>query len=140
MQNQEEIAKINHFLSAILPVIVRSMKTFLQTAGLEVEEKGCGLDTAFLIKAGEKETEFYLHNLFLEIATIDRDEIPLRFDEKLQDFDYFAAKSAKLIDSKLRILFELLSQDDVDKVIDNISQQAKDYQRVRIWRFDQEPL
>jgi hypothetical protein len=124
MRNQEEITKINHFISMILPGIVQSVKTFLQSAGLNVEEKGSGLDTVFSIKSGKKEADFYLHNLLVEIATVDRDEEPLRFDEKLRDFDYFVAKAAKLTDSKMMILFELLSEDDVDKVIDNISQKS----------------
>jgi hypothetical protein len=67
------------------------------------------LKTEFHIKSGEKEMTFYLHNLLLEIATIDRDENPLRFDDRLVDFDYFAKKTARIIESKLKILFKLLS-------------------------------
>lgn len=136
MQNQKEITKINHFLSATLPVVVRSVKTFLQSAGLEVEERGCGLDTVFRIKSGEREAEFYMHNLLMEIATVDRDEQPLRFDENLQDFDYFLNKVAKVIESKLRILFKLLEHDDVDKAMESITESAKDYTRIRIIKLD----
>ena len=137
MQNQEEITKINHFLSAILPIVVRSVKTILQSAGLEVEEKGCGLDIVFSIKSGEKQAEFYLHNLLMEIATVDRDEQMLRFDEDLRDFDYFAAKTARIVTSKLNILFHLFKEDDADKAIENITQLANRYERIRIWKVEQ---
>ncbi|MGD0784342.1 MAG: hypothetical protein ABR969_00810 [Sedimentisphaerales bacterium] len=138
MQNQEETTKINHFLSAILPIVIRSVKTFLQSTGLEVEEKGNGPDTVFHIKAGEKEADFYLYNLLMEIATVDRDEQPWRFDENLQDFDYFLNKVAKVIESKLRILFKLLEHDDVDKAMESITELAGSYERIRIIKLDKQ--
>jgi hypothetical protein len=137
MQEQIENKKIFGFIAFITPLVCKILETIFSSIGASAEQKGEGLQISFHIKSGEKELEFYLNNLLLEIATIDRDESPLRFDEKLQDFEYFAAKAAKLTDSKMRILFELLSEDDVDKVIDSISEKAKDYQRVRIWKFDE---
>lgn len=80
--------------------------------------------------------KFYLHNLFLEIATVDRDENPLRFDENLRDFDYFLAKTARVVESKLNVLFHVFSKEDIDAAIESISQDAKQYGRIRIWKFD----
>lgn len=137
MQSQEEISKINYFLSAILPIVVRSVKTVLQSTGLEVEEKGRGLDIAFHIKSGKREADFLLHNLLLEIATIDRDETPLRFDERLNDFDYFLAKTARLTQSKLNILGHFLSEENPESAIEKIKKVANRYERIRIWRLDQ---
>ena len=137
MQSQEEIIKINQFLSAILPIIVRAVKTFLRSVGLEVEEKGCGLDIVFSIKSGEKQADFLLHNLLLEIATIDRDEEPLRFDERLVDFDYFLAKTARLTQSKLNILGHFLTEENPESAIEKITKEVNHYERIRIWRLDQ---
>jgi len=109
----------------------------LQSAGMEVKEEGSGLDLAFYIKSGEKEIKFYLHNLLMEIATIDRDEQPPRFDENLWDFEFFLAKTSRLTESKLNILLHLLKEEDVDTAVENISRSAKNYERIRIWRFDQ---
>jgi len=139
MQDQKEIAKINHFLSLLLPIVVDVIRTIFQSFGWQVEEEGCGLDLAFSIKSGEKELKFFMRNLLLEIATIDRDENTLRFDEELHDFDYFLAKTARLTQSKLQVLFHLLGEEDVDAAIENIIQIAKQYERIRIWRFDQKP-
>ena len=139
MQNQNEIEKINHFIIRMLPIVVIYVKTFLQSAGLPVEEKGRGLDMAFHIKADKKEVDFFLHNLLLEIATIDRDETPMRFDERLQDLDYLLDKTARLTHSKLEILFRLLAEENVDAAIDNIAQNAQQYERLRIWKFDTKP-
>ena len=135
MQNQQEITIINYFLSRTGTVIIYSLKTFLQAAGMEVEEKGHELDTAFHIKAGEKEIKLYLSNLLLEITTIDRDAMPLRFDEGLLDYDYFLKKLSKVIESKLTILFKLLEHEDVDKVMESISQ-LSNYERIRILKLD----
>jgi len=136
MHNQNEITKINRFLFLVSPIIVAQVKMLLQSAGMEVKEEGRGLDMAFSIKSGEKEVKFFLHNLLMEIATVDRDEEPLRFDENLRAFDFFLAKTTRLTQSKLRVLFHLLGEDDVDAAIENISQDAKQYERIRIWRYD----
>ncbi|HBG26121.1 MAG: hypothetical protein A2Y10_16325 [Planctomycetes bacterium GWF2_41_51] len=136
MQNQQEITKINYFLSRTGSVIIYSLKTFLQAADMAVKEKGHGLDTVFHIKAREKELELYLGNLLLEIATIDRDAAPLRFDEGLLDFDYFLNKLSKVIDSKLQILFKLLEHEDVDKAMESITELAANYERICILKLD----
>jgi hypothetical protein len=71
------------------------------------------------------------------LHSLDRDEVPLRFDERLRDFDYFAAKTARIVTSKLNVLFHLFKEDNADKAIENISQLANQYERIRIWKFDQ---
>jgi hypothetical protein len=136
MKNQIEIAKINSFLSLVSPIVVEVVRTSLQLVGCEINQEGKGLDLAFYIKSGEKEIKFFLHNLLLEIATIDRDEKPLRFDENLNDLDYRHAKITGLIESKLRILFQLLAENDMDAAIDNISKNTKGYEHIRILKLD----
>ena len=138
MQDQNEISRINRFLRMVSPIVIGQVKMILQSAGLKVEEKGSGSELIFIIKSGEKEIHFSPYNLLLEIVSIDRDEVPLRFDENLQDFGFFLDKMARLTQSKLQILFKLLAEDDVEKAIDKISLDAEQYQRIRIWRFDQE--
>ena len=138
MQDRNELSKINRFLHMVSPIVITQVKRILQSAGLQVEERGSGSDLVFIIKSGEKEIMFSPYNLLLEIASIDRDEVPLRFDENLQDFGFFLDKMARLTQSKLQILFKLLAEDDVEKAIDNISRDAEQYQRIRIWRFDQD--
>ena len=137
MQDHNELTRINRFLCMVSPIVIGQVKMILQSAGLQVEEKGSGSELVFIIKSGEKEVHFSLYNLLLEIASIDRDEVPLRFDENLQDFGFFLDKMARLTQSKLQILFKLLAEDDVEKAIDKISLDAEQYQRIRIWRFDQ---
>jgi len=139
MQDQIEIAKINAFLSLASPVVVGVVRTILQTLNFQVKEEGDGLELAFSIKRDEKEAKFYFHNLLLEIATIDRDEQPLRFDERLRDFDYFLAKTSRTVASKLNVLFRLFGQEDMEAAIENIAKDAKRYERIRIWRFDRNP-
>jgi hypothetical protein len=128
--------RIFAFIHSILPLITDLIKSALQASGCDVKIEGAGLNTVFNIKSGKKEMTFYLHNLLLEIATIDRDEEPLRFDDNLVDFDYFVKKTVRIIDSKLKILFNLLSEENFDIAIDKITEMAKDYQRIRIWKFD----
>ncbi|MHC4104106.1 MAG: hypothetical protein ACYSR9_04140, partial [Planctomycetota bacterium] len=124
MQDRNETTRINKFLSIVSPIVIGQVKMILQSAGLNVEEKGHGSDLVFIIKSGEKEINFSPYNLLLEIATIDRDEVSLRFDENLRDFSFFLDKTARIAQGKLKVLFHLLREEDVEKAIDNISQDA----------------
>ncbi len=36
------------------------------------------------------------------------------------------------------VLFHLFAEEDVEAAIENISFDSKQYERIRIWRFDQE--
>jgi hypothetical protein len=136
MQNQIEIEKINNFLSLVSPVVVAIVKTILQTLGCNIKEEGSGLDLAFHIKSEGREVQFFLNNLLLEIATVDRDEDPFQFDENLRDFDYFLRKTVHVVESKLNVLFQLFGQDDVEAAMENITKDAKQYERIRIWKVD----
>ena len=136
MQDSEQNIKIAGFLRVALPVVADVVRTFLQALDWEVQEEGRGLDSAFTIELGEKKIKFFMHNLLLEIATVDRDENPLRFDEGLRDFDYFLAKTTRIVGGRLWILLQLVSQDDVEAAIEKLSRKAGQYERLRIWRFD----
>ena len=74
---------------------------------------------------------------YVVITSVDRDARYLRFDEKLKDFDYFVHKTNQLIDSKLKILFQILFENDFDKAKENIARLGDDYERIRIWELDQ---
>jgi len=137
MQNDNEIKRINNFLSMAGPLILELVSAILRALGSEVKKEGLGLDSAFLVKCGNGEIKFYVHNLLLEIATRDRDEEPLRFDERLSDFDYFVAKTGRIIQSKIDILGYLTSGKDLERALDDITARADKYERIRIWRIDQ---
>lgn len=137
MQNDKETDRINNFLCMVSPIVAGFAKSQLLSTGLQVTQEGRGLSTAFSVKKNDREAKMYLQNLLLEIATIDRDEEPLRFDENLRDFDFFLAKTARLTESKLKVLFHLFGEDDVDTAIENIAKDAKQYERIRIWQIDQ---
>ena len=137
MNDLKEFERINRFLFFVSPMVVRSVKSQLQSTGMQVTQKGRGLGAAFSIKKNGREAKMYLQNLLLEIATVDRDQQPLRFDENLRDFDFFLAKTARLVESKLKVLFHLFTEEDVDTAIENIAKNGKQYERIRIWQIDQ---
>ena len=128
--------RIDAFLYVTTPIVTDIIKQIFQSTGCEVKRQGQGLDMVFSIKHIEKEIQFHMHNLLLEIATIDRDERRLRFDEKLLDFDYFVHKTNQCVDSKLKVLFELLFEDDFDKAKENIIRLGDNYERIRIWELE----
>jgi hypothetical protein len=136
MPDQADSLKISQFLAVMTPVITATIKKLLRSHGLNVKEQGWGLKTAFVIKSGEKQAEFHLHNLLLEIATIDRDERPLRFDEKLTDIDYFIAKTIRITDDKLKILIAVLSEENPNVAIEKMRKETNRYERINFWTVD----
>jgi hypothetical protein len=129
MQDQKEMTQINQFLCMITPIVTSQVRMLLESAGLQVEEEGFGLDAGFSIKSAQRQLKFYLQNLLLEIATIDRDQQPLRFDQNLRDLDYFAAKTAQVVESKLNVLFHLFGEENMDAAIEDIARDAKGYRK-----------
>ncbi len=136
MRDKSGTTEINDFLSLTGPAIIAQVKMILQSAGLKVRETGRGPDLTFTLKAGHKEVEFCPHNLLMDIATVDRNEETLRFDYDLRDFDYFLAKKARFIESRLKVVFQFLTEDNLDAAVDNINRNAKKDERIRIWRFN----
>jgi len=106
----------------------------LESQGYQAREEGAGLELTLSASAGTGEVRFFLRNLFLEVATLDRDEEPLRFDEDLLDFGYLLPKIAELIRSKLTLLLHLFETEDVEEACNKIQADSAGYERVRIWR------
>jgi hypothetical protein len=136
--NLRHRTKIDAFIFLATPIVAYVVDEILRSAGCEIEVKGNRANIVFCIKHGDKDIQFHLHNLLFEIASIDRDERPLRFDENLTDFDYFVAKTNRLINSKLAILFEVLFEKDFEKARENIAKLGDQYERIRIWEIDPE--
>lgn len=135
MQNETE--KISQFINLISPLVCVIARTIIQSFGWQVSQKGSGLNTVFSVKAVDKEIELYLRNLLFEIVTVDRDAEPLVFDISILDPNTFLDKTLRILASKLKILFYIMSEEDVETAFDKITQEAKNYQRIRILRFDQ---
>jgi len=119
MQDMSEITKINDFLFLTGPAITAQVKMILPSAGLKVKEAGRGPDLTFTLKSGHKNIEFCPQNLLIDIATVDRNEEPLRFDANLRDFDYFLARKARVIEGRLKVVFQFLTEDNLDVAVAN---------------------
>jgi len=127
MQNQSETEKINQFISTVSPIIVGHVRLMFEATGAKVHQHGRGLEVVLSIKSGKKEIRFSLQNLFLEVATIDREEVAPRFDEKLLDYNFFLDKMLRSARSKTRILFQLLLEQDVDIATEGTNQNRELY-------------
>jgi hypothetical protein len=134
MDKDQEAVKIAGFLTVAAPIITRLSRMVLESHRYQVREEGAGLDLVLSISTGHGEVRFFLRNLFLEVATLDRDEEPLRFDQDLLDFGYFLSKTADLIRSKLKLLLHLLETESVEEACKKIQADSAGYERVRIWR------
>jgi hypothetical protein len=129
--------KINRVLNFCYGFVPRIVKSILVGEGFTVSERGKGLGLVYEVKPAKSSlgAEFYFHNLFLEIATKDRDAELLEFDEKLVDFGYFLSKTLRMVESKLRPLLLVMSEDNIGEGIEKVMKLAPQYERLRaMWR------
>ena len=110
-KTEEDRMKIENVLRVAYKFVPSAIKDILENEGFKVEEQGKDLDLSYKVSGtGDFHAVFYFHNLFLEIATKDRDDDPLEFDEGLSSFGCFMLKSVKVIDSKLRLFTAILKK------------------------------
>lgn len=136
MQHSTDLVKINVFLQFAHPVMTGFVESVLRSTQSQITRHGQGLKTYFSIRTGDSEARFYMQNLLLEIATLDRDAQPLKFDQGLENFDYFTDKAIRVTQAKMKVLCELLSKDNIDDAIKSIEKSAGQYERLRICKFD----
>jgi hypothetical protein len=120
IDEEKELNKIADFLAATSGCIKSTVRMILERAGCNVIEHGHKFNLYFEVRYGKNCAHFFLQNLYLEIATRDRDARPLQFDDKLKDFSYFVRKTMFVIQSKLKVLLELLTNHDMDKAIEKV--------------------
>jgi len=88
---------------------------------IEVQEViGSGIDTVLILSIdnGENTAEFRLRNSWLDILTIDRDEMPPKLDIRiLVDSDYYLNKIRKTFEDRLSV-FEVLLECKTDEEIE----------------------
>jgi hypothetical protein len=135
MQNE----KIWSFVEFIAPLVSAIATALIRSAGWQVSQTGSGRDTILTIQDKDRQFQFFLENLLLEIVTVDRDAQPLVFDESILEPETFLKKTLRALASKLNILFCFMAEADVEAAVDKISRQAENYERIRILRMDIPP-
>jgi hypothetical protein len=130
-----DYSAIDRFIELFSDGIIKTVMTLFEAMEIEAVLEGEGIESCIHVKNGEKSCDFFMGNLLLEIATIDRDDRPLVFDKALIDPDRFYEKSSKAITSKLAVLMPLLMADDHKKAIEDVKN-MKGYERIRIIEVD----
>lgn len=134
LDDEKRTKRVLSFCYGLVPRITKSI---LLRAGFTVGERGEGLELVYEVKLARSSlgAEFYFHNLFLEIATKDRDAVLLEFDERLTDFGYFLFKTLRMVESKLRPLLLIMTERNIGEGIEKMMELAPQYERLRaIWR------
>ena len=120
IDEEKEIVKVAQFLAATSGFIKEIVKAILQTAGCEITVQGDGLNLCYEIQYNGKKACLFFQNLYLDIATKDREAEPPEFDGKLADLNYFLAKVRNATHSRLKTILTLLKADDTDRAIEDI--------------------
>jgi len=126
------------------PIVKGCVQHILEKQGYSCEKKGKGWEEFFEITTkittkgkSDMTGQFFLHNLYLEIATKDRDDEQLEWDRRLSNSSLFHKKVITKIDEKIRPLLISLSTNNPDKLREKLRKLAKDEGfRMRIAVFD----
>jgi len=136
-KEEKDRKQIGEFLNLTYNLTRDLVRRILLDKGFKIKEKGEGLSLIFEIykDSCSLSADFYFHNLFLEIATKDRDAEALEFDDGLTGFGYFLSKATRLVESKIEPLVLIMSEENPGKGIEKIIKLAPRYERLRaIWR------
>lgn len=108
-KTEEDRIKIENVLRVAYKFVPSVVKKILEHEGFEAEKQGEGLELSYRVRGRDGlSAVFCLHNLFLEIATKDRDDEPLEFDEELSSFNFFMLKTTKVMETKLKLFVAIL--------------------------------
>ena len=129
---------IDGFIGAMSMVIIAYTKDEIHARGMTVEkEEGQGINAVLFLISGNNDgrrVEFSFKNTLLEIATMDRDEEPLRFDHSLKDHNYYMHKVKRIMCSKIQIFECVLNSSSHGDIHENLKDlfNTGGYERMRI--------
>lgn len=136
-KTEKDWQQIGKFINLAYDLVTGVVREILLEKRFKVKEKKGGLALVFEVYKDNSSprVEFHFYNLFLEIATKDRDAEALEFDERLLDFGYFLCKTLRIVESKLGPLLLVMSEENAGKGIEKMMELAPRYERLRaIWR------
>jgi hypothetical protein len=122
--------KMIAFCTRIFPTVSAIFTDFFDSHG--IKHKLVMNDTdgpTYHLTHNNGTSEFYLRNLLLEITTMDRDQIPLVFDERVDTNPlYCSMKINEVCSGRLRVMEEVLNGADLES-IKNTFKDDKRYRR-----------
>lgn len=133
-KTEKDRQQTEKFLNLAGGLITGIVRRILLEKRFKVKEKGEGLALVFETYQDDSSlrAEFRFHNLFLEIATKDRDAEALEFDERLVDSGYSLFKTLRLVESKIKTLLLVMSEENPRKGIEKVMKLAPQYERLRV--------
>ena len=137
-QAKWESHKISMFLVKAAPLIMTLLEMTFRHYGIGFTRGGKGLSMKYDLKKGKLSSKMFLNNLFLEVATVDRDSNPLRYDHRLNSFQFFMNRVKDVINSKLAVLLPLMdgkSPEEAGKIAKKLH---PDYERFVMKMVDQD--
>ena len=132
---QEQL--ITSFLGFFGPLILDSVESIFAENNISFKKNYNGIRTTYKLGSNDHEIIFFTENMFLEIATTDRDNNQPRFDTDLYDHEYLLAKIVDVINGKMRMLLPVLNGEDIHKVANKLGKE-KCYSRISVLEIDKD--
>jgi hypothetical protein len=144
--NSEEKTAATLVLIRWLPVLATRFEAGVRGMGFEVVAKtveryegGVVNPVLTLCQAdGDWTVKLSLRNALEEFLFRDRDEKPMRFDARLLDDAYAEKKLAGIIEGRLALAKTFTDCRSVQEVQARMENLAPRFERMRIWKFDEE--
>jgi hypothetical protein len=134
--------KIALWAAVSFPIVQLLLEKEFTKNGISFKQIGDRWDTIYLLSKENREAEFRLENLLLEIVTIDRDSRPFKLDTTIvDDRSKHLEKVYDVVQSKLNILLPILDGMSKEEIIEHAqSLQPGKYERIRIVEVDVQTL
>jgi len=131
-----EYDKIDQCLKKAAPLALKLLEAAFTDNNIDFTLTGTGLDMKYELSKGKFGSSMFMRNLLLEIATVDRDTEPLRYDYRLDDMEFLFRRIVETVGSKLAVLLPVMN----GKGIKSVRKLAPNYERLKIKILESENL
>jgi hypothetical protein len=134
--DSEDYRMISHVTEIAAPKVTAYIREQYRAEGLVSQEEGQGPDTTITVTRNGNTSVYILWNTLIEIASIDIDDVPLRFDEGLWDYYYFVKKMKEVVEIRIRVILGSLNAKNSDDLREHLKKcyETGDYERICRWR------
>ena len=124
-----------------LPPLIQAFEAEAMRRGFEIVKRGQyqsgGVAVPVLVlERGDQSAELLMRNAFEDFLLVDREEVPVVVDPRLEDSGYAKTKLADVVESRLELLeIAMLAEDDLERE-ERLRKVAQRFEWVRMARRD----
>ena len=140
--NQDDTLRATLHTLRYLPPLMQAFEAEAMRRGFEIVKRGqyqSGGEVAvpvLVLERGDQSAELHMRNAFEDFLLVDREQVPVEVDPRLDDSGYAKTKLADVVESRIELLeIALLPEHDPERE-ERLRKVAERFEWVRITRIE----